>query len=165
MSIVEMFLGEFDQEMTGTRKMLERFPDSKASWKPHEKSFSMSQLAGHVAELPDFFSKTAGADSYAMTAAEYKPFVPKSAGEAVARFDEESRKARAAIAKLNDTDLATPWSFIYEGKTYFTMPRGAVLRGFCMNHIIHHRAQLTVYYRMNDVPVPGLYGPSADEPG
>jgi uncharacterized damage-inducible protein DinB len=164
MPMIDMFLPEFDQESANTRKMLERYPSGKDDWKPHEKSFSLTGLAGHVATLPGFATNIASMDEMNMKAGDYKPFYPKTSAEAVARFDEETKKARAALAKLSDADMMKPWSFSYEGKKLMELPRVAALRGFCFNHVIHHRGQLTVYYRMNGVPVPGLYGPSADEP-
>jgi uncharacterized damage-inducible protein DinB len=164
MPIAEMMLGEFDQEAKSTRKMLERYPTGKDDWKPHTKSFSMTGLAGHVATLASFANTIASTEKLDMNPGDYKPFYPKNAAEAVARFDEESAKARAAIAKLSDADMAKIWTFAYQGHVMFQMPRMVALRGYYFNHVVHHRGQLTVYYRLNDIPVPGLYGPSADEP-
>jgi len=163
MSLTEMFLEEYDTEMEGTRKMLALFPSDKVDWKPHPKSFSMTGLAGHICQLPDFITKTCSLDKFEMKASDYVPYFPKTASDALAKFDAESKIAREALSRVTDPAWKQPWSFIYEGTTYFTMPRAAVHRSFCMNHIIHHRAQLTVYYRMNDIRLPGLYGPTADE--
>ncbi len=164
MPIAEMMLGEYDQEAKNTRKMLERYPTGKDDWKPHTKSFSMTGLAGHVATLANFATTIASTEKLDMNPGDYKPFYPKTGAEAVARFDEESAKARAAIAKLSDADMAKTWTFAFQGKVLFAMPRVVALRSFYFNHVVHHRGQLTVYYRLNDIPVPGLYGPSADEP-
>jgi uncharacterized damage-inducible protein DinB len=164
MSIAEMLLGEFEHETKNTRRMLERYPTGKDDWKPHGKSFSMTGLAGHVTTLANFATTIASQDKLDMKAGDYKPFYPKTPAEALERFEEETGKARAAIAKLSDADMGKTWSFAYEGKELFAMPRIVALRSFYFNHVVHHRGQLTVYYRLNDVAVPGLYGPSADEP-
>jgi uncharacterized damage-inducible protein DinB len=163
MAIIEMLLGEFDAEGANTRKTLERFPEAKADWKPHTKSFSMTGLAGHVASLPGFAKAVASTERMDMKAGDYTPFYPKTASEALTRYEKEAKEAREALAKLSDADLGKTWTFAYEGQTMFEMPRAVALRSFYFTHIVHHRAQLTVYYRLNDVAVPGLYGPSADE--
>ncbi len=163
MSIAQSFLGEFDHEMANTRKMLERAPSGNPEWRPHEKSFTISRLAGHVAELPRFVINTMKEDGLDLKPGDYTPFYAKSAKEALEKFDPLVKEARAAIAAASDEDFMKNWTFKFDGQTVFVMPRVAVLRSFCMNHLIHHRAQLTVYYRLNNVPVPALYGPSADE--
>jgi uncharacterized damage-inducible protein DinB len=123
----------------------------------------MTGLAGHVATLPGFAKAVASTDRMDMKAGDYKPFYPKTAGEALARYEQEAKDAREALAKLSDADLGQTWTFAWEGTTMIETPRGEALRSFYFNHIVHHRAQLLVYYRLNDVAVPGLYGPSADE--
>jgi uncharacterized damage-inducible protein DinB len=163
LSPLKMLLGEFDAEAANTRKMLDRFPADKADWKPHSKSFSMSALAGHLATLPDFATQIAGKDRMDMKPGDYKPFLPKTSAELVERFEAESKKAREALAKLPEADLEKNWAFYYDGTKYIDQPKFEVLRSFFFNHLVHHRGQLTVYYRENGVPVPGLYGPSADE--
>jgi uncharacterized damage-inducible protein DinB len=166
MKISESLLPEFDHEMAITHKVLERTPADKFAWKPHPKSFSMGALAAHVANMADWASLTLTSDSfdYAPPGAEpYKtPEFPTTA-ELVAAFDKSVAQARAALAAADDANMMAPWSLMAGGKTVMTMPRVAVIRSFVMNHIIHHRAQLTVYIRMNDIPVPAIYGPSADE--
>jgi uncharacterized damage-inducible protein DinB len=162
MSISQSLLPEFDHEMATTRKLLERVPEDKADWKPHTKSMSMSRLAGHVATLPEWTVMTIKQDELEMSG-EFKPFMSASPKELTAKFDELTRQARAVIAEASDADLMKPWSLKGQGKTFFTMPKVAVLRSFVMNHMIHHRGQLSVYLRLNDVPVPSMYGPSADE--
>jgi uncharacterized damage-inducible protein DinB len=162
MSISQALLPEFDLEMASTRKTLERVPDDKFGWKPHDKSFAMGALATHVATLPSWVGIT-------MTTSELdigQPFAPPKAdsrAELLALFDHNVASARAAIAGAPDAEFMKPWSLKKGDKTMFTIPRAAVLRSFFMNHIIHHRAQLTVYLRLNNLPVPSLYGPSADE--
>jgi uncharacterized damage-inducible protein DinB len=164
MSQVQSFIAEFDQENKNTRRMLERYPSGKDDWKPHAKSFSLTGLTGHLCTLSNFATAIASHDKMDMKKGDYKPFYPKTSAEALARFDEEAAKAREALGKLSDADLAKIWSFAFEGNELFAMPRMIALRSFFFNHLIHHRGQLTVYYRLNDVAVPGLYGPSADEP-
>jgi uncharacterized damage-inducible protein DinB len=168
MSLSQSLLPEFDQEMANTRKTLERVPDEKFSWKPHEKSGSMGWLAGHLANLVGWAVETIKQDSFDMSPGG-KPFtpppVPKSRKELLELFDKNAAAARAALAGANDADLVKTWSFLNNGTTVFSMPRMACLRTWVMNHMIHHRAQLGVYLRLNNIAVPAIYGPSADETG
>jgi uncharacterized damage-inducible protein DinB len=164
MSFSQALLPEFDQEMANTRKTLERVPDNKFAWRPHEKSSSMGALAAHVATLPSWVGTTMSTSELDIG----QPFTPPKAdtrAELLALFDQNVASARAAIASAPDAEFMKPWSLKVGDKTMFTIPRAAVLRSFFMNHIIHHRAQLTVYLRLNNLPVPSLYGPSADEGG
>jgi len=166
MSIGESLLPEFDQEMASTRRVLERVPAERFAWRPHPKSWTMGGLATHVATLPNWATFTMSGDSLDL-APGGKP-IPraeeaKSASELVARFDAHAAAARAAIAGAPDAAFAQPWTLLMNGQTIFTMPRGAVLRATVLSHIIHHRAQLGVCLRLCDVPVPAIYGPSADE--
>jgi len=165
-SISEHLLPEYDQEIAGTRLTLERVPADKFDWKPHPKSLSMIVLAGHVANLPTWATLTIHRDRLD-TAPGGKPMEhppePSSTAELVAALDGTAAEARAAIAGVSDAELMKPWSLLTGGTVIFTMPKAAVLRSMVMNHLIHHRAQLGVYLRMNDIPVPSLYGPSADE--
>jgi uncharacterized damage-inducible protein DinB len=166
MSISQSLLPEFDQEMANTRKTLERVPDEKFSWKPHEKSGSMGWLAGHLANLAGWAVETIKQDSFDMSPGG-KPFTPppapKSRKELLELFDKNVAAARAALAGASDADLGKPWSFLNNGAVLFSMPRIACLRTWVMNHNIHHRAQLGVYLRLNNIAVPAIYGPSADE--
>ncbi|MEP6716618.1 MAG: DinB family protein [Terriglobia bacterium] len=155
-------LPEFDQEMDSTRKMLERVPDGKFSWKPHAKSMELGRLASHVAELPFWAVETVNRDVLELTP-DQKPFIAASTSDLLARFDEVRPLARAAIAGATDAHLAQPWSLKYNGEIVLTLPRATVLRSVVMNHLIHHRAQVGVYLRLLDVAIPGMYGPSADE--
>jgi uncharacterized damage-inducible protein DinB len=163
MTMSEMLLPEFDQEMANTRKTLERIPEDKFDWAPHQKSMTLGRLAGHVAELPTYATTTIQTDSLDLSTGEFKPLVAASRRQVLEAFDKNAAAARAAIAGTSDDHLSKTWSLIYQGKPIFSMPRAAVLRSMVMNHLIHHRAQLGVYLRLNDVPVPSLYGPSADE--
>jgi len=168
MSISQALLPEFDHEMANTRKSLERVPDDKFGWKPHEKSMPMGNLAVHLATLPGWTVQTLQQESLDLAPPGGEPFkLPeaKNTKEVVAMFDKHVAEARSVLAEATDEQLMKPWSLLMTGKTIFTLPRVAVLRGFVMNHSIHHRAQLGVYLRLNDVPVPSIYGPSADEGG
>ncbi len=162
----EALLPEFDQEMAHTRRSLERVPDDKLNWKPHEKSMPMGRLAVHLAQLPSWATMTIEKDSLDIQppgAPPYQMPTANSRKEILAMFDESVTAARAVIAKASDAHMAKPWMLLHGGKTIFALPRLAVLRGMVMNHTIHHRAQLGVYLRLNNIPVPSIYGPSADE--
>jgi uncharacterized damage-inducible protein DinB len=168
MTLAETLLPEFDQEMKTTRKYLERFPADQADYKAHEKSMTMSRLASHVAEMPTWATATFAADEMDLNpvgGSPYKTPEHRTSAELLASFDKNVAGARSAIAAAADADHARGWSLKNAGKTYFTMPKGVVLRTFVLSHIIHHRAQLGVYYRLNNVPVPATYGPSADDSG
>ena len=166
MPLNEAILPEFDHEMANTRKTLERVPDDKPNWKPHEKSWAMMELATHVANIPSWTALTLAADSFDMAPKDGDaPKVPEagSKDEALEMFDKNVSEARAAIEAASDEDLMKSWSLLSGGETLFSMPKIAVLRNFVLNHTIHHRAQLGMYLRLNDIPVPAIYGPSADE--
>jgi uncharacterized damage-inducible protein DinB len=162
----QSLLPEFDQEMKTTRRVLERVPDGKLEFKPHAKSMSMGQLASHVAEMVGWATATIQTDTLDVNppgGQRWVPFVAKSNAELLAAFDQKVETARAAIAGASDANLMAQWSLLSGGNPIFTMPRVATLRGMIFNHIIHHRGQLSVYLRLNDIPVPSIYGPSADE--
>lgn len=144
------------------RKTLERVPEDKFGWKPHEKSMTLGRLAQHLTEIPGWVKPTLEQDSLDLSGP-YQPPPIGTRGQLLEAFDKNVAEARALIAGADDARLMQPWSLARNGKTLFTMPRAGVLRGMVMNHIIHHRAQMGVYLRLNDVPVPALYGPSADE--
>ncbi|PWT87680.1 MAG: damage-inducible protein DinB [Blastocatellia bacterium] len=165
MGLSQSMLPEFDHEMANTRKTLERVPDEKFDWKPHDKSFPMGKLASHLANLPNWANVTIGMDEFDMAPDGQPVKTPecRSTSEVLETFDKNVTAARAAIAAVSDDTLFAPWSLLSNGNKILSLPRVAVLRSFVMNHIIHHRAQLGVYLRLNDVPVPSIYGPSADE--
>jgi uncharacterized damage-inducible protein DinB len=166
MTIGQSMLPEFDQEMQNTRKVLERCPDEKWNWKPHDKSGTLGWLAGHIATLPGWTTmtiKTEELDYAPVNGPSYQPPKTGDRAEALAVFDKEAAEARAALAGVSDDEMMKGWKLLAGGQEIFVMPRIACIRGFVMNHLIHHRAQLTVYLRLLNVAVPGLYGPSADE--
>ncbi len=166
MTIGQSMLGEFDQEMQSTRKVLERVPDDKWGWKPHEKSGTVGWLAGHIATLPGWTTMTINTEEldYApVNGPSYQPPKIENRKDLLAVFDKESAEARAALASVSDAEMMKGWKLLAGGQEIFTMPRVACIRGMVMNHLIHHRAQLGVYFRLLDIAVPGLYGPSADE--
>ena len=166
MSIAKSLLPELAHEMSTTRKVLDRVPDGRSDWKPHAKSMTLGRLAQHLATLPGWVQATMGQTELHMNppgGAPYTPPVFESTASALATFDEHVKAGREAIAAAEDKDFMVPWTFKNADRTIFTMPRAAVLRSFVTNHIIHHRGQLSVYLRLNDVPVPSIYGPSADE--
>lgn len=168
MSIAQSLLPELDQEMAGTRKTLERIPEEKFEWRPHPKSFTMIALATHIANMVGWGAVTIKQDSfdYAPPGAEpYQEVPAKSVAELLEKFDKGLAEFREALAGASDEALMKDWSLLGGGAVVFTMPRIACLRGMIFNHLVHHRAQLGVYLRMNDAPVPALYGPSADEGG
>lgn len=152
--------------MSNTRKTLERVPDDKFAWKPHEKSMTLGRLSGHLAEMPGWGIYTLSSESMDLAPVDGPPVQspqPKNRQEVLALFDKGVAEMRAALAAAKDDQLLKPWSLLAGGKPIFTMPRIAVIRGMILNHGIHHRAQLGVYLRLNNLPVPALYGPSADE--
>ena len=163
-TISQSLLPEFDREMASTRRTLERVPEGNPDFRPHPKSMSLGRLAGHVAEIPMWAVVSLTRDEFDVSGRTAEnAFVMTSRQAVLDRFDAELAKARAALADTSDADMMKIWSLKRGGATIMAMPKIAVLRGMVMNHIIHHRAQLGVYLRMNDVPVPSIYGPSADE--
>ena len=166
MGLGKSLLPEFDYEMANTRKTLERVPEDKSDWKPHEKSMAMGGLATHLGNIPTWANYSIDQDSLDLAPGGV-PLPPaelaKSQAELLATFDANVAKARASIAAATDEELFKPWTLLSNGNTIMTLPKIAVLRSFVMNHLIHHRAQLGVYLRLNNIPVPSVYGPSADE--
>lgn len=163
MPLVDALLPEFDREMTTTRTVLERVPEDKFEWKPHVKSFSLGVLATHVATLPTWGAETLNRIEIDVSGSQVPTALPSKA-DLLAAFDQNVATARAALVGKTDAELMATWSLKRGGKTLFSMPKSVVLRSFVLSHLIHHRGQLTVYLRLLDVPVPSVYGPSADEP-
>jgi uncharacterized damage-inducible protein DinB len=166
MGLSQALLPEFDHEMANTRRTLERVPDEKFDWKPHEKSMPMGGLATHLANLLTWAIYAINKDSIDIAPPGGEPLRTPPANsrqEVLETFDKNLAEARGAIAGASDEHLLKPWALLSGGKTIMTLPRIALLRSFIMNHSIHHRAQLGVYLRLNDISVPSIYGASADE--
>src|SRR5262245_37964640 len=160
MSIAESLLPEFDQEMATTRRLLERVPSDKAQWKPHEKSFALGHLAQLVSWIPGWITNALRETELDLTKAGGYSF--ETTETLLAWFDQRVREAREAITSVKDAEFAVPWSLKMGERVLFTAPRNTVVRQH-INHLIHHRGQLSVYLRLIDVPVPSIYGPTADE--
>ena len=166
MAFTDAFLPEFDFEMAATRRTFERLPDGELGWKPHPKSLALGELATHIAQIPHWVPLVMQQDSLEMQPAGApapRAELRRSRADVLAVFDRHVAAARAAIAGAEEARFRETWSLLKGGKTVFRLPRSAALRSFILNHTIHHRAQLGVYLRMLDVPVPSIYGPSADE--
>lgn len=164
MGMNEVFIAEMQQEAAATRKLLERVPMDKANWTPHPKSMKLGNLAHHVSELLGWTMVTLDQDELDFAKWEYKPVVPKTTEELVKNFDEKLENSIACLKKAEDAKFMENWTMRNGEQIFFTLPKAAVLRSFVFNHEIHHRAQLGVYLRMLDIPLPGMYGPTADEP-
>jgi uncharacterized damage-inducible protein DinB len=166
MPYAQSLLPEFDHEMANTRKVLERIPDDKLDWKAHPKSNTIGWNANHIAELPGWSVSIVtqnGYDFAPVGGEKYQSPKLTSRKEILELFDKNVAAARKALGSLKDESLNDPWTLRGGERIIFTMPRAAVIRGFLMSHIIHHRAVLCVYLRLNNIPVPALYGPSGDE--
>jgi uncharacterized damage-inducible protein DinB len=163
MMISEALLPEFDQEMINTRKTLERVPD-KPDFFPHPKSMPLGKLAPHVAQLAGFGLSILSTPQLDFSAGTYKPLPFESAAQLVKVFDEGTAKVRQALIDTTDEAWGENWKLFFSGKSLFDGPRFLAYREMFLNHIVHHRAQLGVYLRLNGIPVPAIYGPSADEP-
>jgi uncharacterized damage-inducible protein DinB len=160
MSIGQALLPEFDLEMATTRRLLERVPSEKAQWKPHAKSFPLGHLAQLVATMPGWLTKTIRATE--INLAQSAGYSFEKTDTLVGQFDQHVREARDALASAKDSDFDVRWSLKHGERVLFSSPRGVVVRQH-INHLIHHRGQLTVYLRLIDVPLPSVYGPTADE--
>jgi uncharacterized damage-inducible protein DinB len=166
MSYAKTILPEFDQEMAKTHQVLERIPEDRLDWQPHPKSHTIGWNANHLADLPKWAEVTLTSSSLDIAppgGAGYQMPSLSSRTAILDQFDKNVAAARKALAEAQDEAMSQPWSLLRAGTPLFTMPRVAVVRGFVLNHIIHHRAILCVYLRLNNLPVPGMYGPSGDE--
>jgi uncharacterized damage-inducible protein DinB len=165
MGIKDALLPEFDHEMATTRRLLERVPDGEFAWSPHEKSMTLGRLAAHIANIP--YWCTVALETTVFELDSLPPDTGRQLAETqaalVKEFDSKVSTARSKLAAAIDAELLTPWTIKKGGQEMFTMPRISALRSFVMNHIIHHRGQLSVYLRMKNVPLPPIYGPTADE--
>ena len=163
MNLSETFSQELQYETESTRKCLERIPETAFGFKPHEKSMSMMQLAAHIAEMFGWVKDTVQKPELDFATMDYKPFQPKTTAELVELFDKNVAESVEALRDVSDDAMRENWKMRNGERVFFDMPRVAVLRGFVLKHIVHHRGQLSVYLRLNDIPVPQIYGPSADE--
>lgn len=166
MKYLEYYLPEFDHEMQTTRAVLARVPEGRADWRPHAKSTPLGELAQHVANIAGYGEMvlTSGAQDFHPAGSAPVPVpVFRSTDALLASFDRNVAATRAALQRTTEADLTVPWSLKLQGVALFTLPRAAVLRSFVLSHLIHHRGQLSVYLRLLDVPVPSIYGPTADE--
>jgi uncharacterized damage-inducible protein DinB len=162
-AIANGLIAELENEGKVTRAVIERVPAAKFDWKPHEKSMTFSRLATHVAEMHGWAKSTVELSELDFAKIDYKPFEPKTTEELVEHFEKNYNDAIEAIKNAPDDIWSEPWSLRNGEQIYFTLPKIAVIRGLVLNHIVHHRGQLSVYLRLNDIPVPSMYGPSADE--
>ena len=162
-NLAAALIGELQTEAVATRKCLERIPAEKFDYQPHEKSMKMGRLAVHIAEMFGWTIETVNKTELDFATMDYKPFEPATTEELVGFFDKIFADAIEALNRTSDEAMMENWTLRNGEQVYFTMPRIQVLRGMVFNHIVHHRGQLSVYMRLNDIPVPALYGPSADE--
>lgn len=162
MTIPELFQAAFNEEMPNTRRILERVPEASFSWKPHEKSMTLGRLASHIAELPARCASIIDTDQFVRQPGT-PPWAAGSTAELLEKFDATSAEASRALAGLREDQLAVIWSMKMGDRTLASLPRASALRRVFMDHLIHHRAQLGVYLRLLDVPIPGMFGPSADD--
>jgi uncharacterized damage-inducible protein DinB len=163
MSLIDPLLAEFSQEMATTRKMLEILPQEQLGWKPHPKSMSLGRLASHIAESLSWTGTALSSDSFDLVA-EPKPLDLKTVKEILDAFDRNVADASKAMQGADDALLMKTWTLQLKGREVFSMPKIAVLRMMILNHNIHHRGQLSVYLRLKGVPLPMIYGPTADTP-
>jgi uncharacterized damage-inducible protein DinB len=164
MPLNEFFLAELEREARPTRKMLELVPLEKADWAPHKKSMPLGRLATHIAELTGWTTVTLDNNELDFAKMDYKPRIAASNAELISIFEENLSKAEKSLKKADDKVFEEDWTLRNGEQIYFTMPKIQVLRSTCFNHLVHHRGQLSVYLRLLDIPLPGVYGPTADEP-
>ncbi len=156
-------MAELENEAASTRRLLERVPADKLTWRPHIRSMTIGQLASHVAGIPGHISKMARSDGFDVASARSEPPQPESAKDLLAKLEESLGEARALLTSLDEESASAPWRLSQGEREVFTVPRLGMLRTMMLNHWYHHRGQLTVYLRLLDVPVPAVYGRSADE--
>jgi len=159
----DSLITEFEHEAQTTRKHLERLPDDKLEWRPHEKSFTACGLASHIVNLVSLGNAVLKTDELDIDPASYKPYQATSVAELLKTYDDNVATCRQALSGAAEASLTQPWRFKIMGRLRFEKPRAAVFRDFTLSHMIHHRGQFSVYLRLLNVPVPGSYGPSADE--
>ena len=163
MKAVESLILEFDHEARTTRRHLERVPADKLEWRPHQKSFTAGGLASHIVECVGWAESVFTMDEFDVNPATYTPYQAASGADLLTAFDGKVAACKEALSGVADADLMQPWRLKIRGRVRFEKPRATVFRDFTLSHVIHHRGQLSVYLRLLDVPVPGSYGPTADE--
>lgn len=166
LKLTDLFAAELEREAAGTRRTLERVPEGQNDWKPHPKSMALGYLAALVATMPSWVVSMVKQNEFDMRSPEaekYKPMEWRTRTELLAAFDACMAEARAALSSTTDDHLMTPWKFVVGGHVVSESPRHLMIRDSVLNHLAHHRGQLTVYLRLNEAPVPAIYGPSADE--
>ena len=166
MSIGKSLVPEFEIEMAGTRRTIERIPDDKLDWKAHEKSNTIGWVANHLAEIPGWVVGTLTADTWDINPPDGEPYQTpdlRSVAEILESFDRNVKQATEKIKSTPDEEFGKMWSLLAAGEVLIRTPKANVMRTWVLNHTIHHRGILTVYLRLNDIPVPALYGPSGDE--
>jgi uncharacterized damage-inducible protein DinB len=168
MQLNQILLPEFDEETANTRKVLERVPDHLLGWKAHPKSNTIGWVSMHLADIPRWTVFTLEQDSFDVAPPGQEPYHTPSAQSTqhvLEVFDANVSAARNSLNNVKDDTWFQPWSLLNGGQVFFTMPRWTVMRSFVLNHLVHHRAHLCVYLRLDDIPVPGMYGPSGDASG
>jgi uncharacterized damage-inducible protein DinB len=163
MTTAEILLLDFDAEIANTRRTLERIPENDPAWKPHEKSMPIGRLTMHVAHLPRFCTAILTTPELDVSKEKFPDFTFQSTANALATLDKNAAEAKGHLASSSDEDLEYAWKLAFQGQVFVNAPRKILYRTMFLNHLVHHRAQLGVYLRLLDIPVPGLYGPSADE--
>jgi uncharacterized damage-inducible protein DinB len=163
MALNTTLIGELKHEGSSTKKILERVPADKFDWQPHEKSMKLGRLAKHIAELNLWIGRILNSDEFDFATTNFSSALPESTEEILKIFNERLAEATATLEKTTDEDLNKTWTVLRGGHVMFQMPKKVAIRSFSYNHIYHHRGQLTVYLRLLDIPVPGMYGPTADE--
>jgi uncharacterized damage-inducible protein DinB len=163
MTMCESLAAEMRHEAKTTRRLLERVPEASFGWKPHEKSMTLGRLAAHVAELPELITPALLLPEFDFASGDFKPFEPESTAGLLEKFDRNIDAVASLLEKQPDDKMGEPWRLRNGERVLFEMPRGAVVRFIGLNHVVHHRGQLSVYLRLLDVPLPSVYGPTADE--
>ncbi len=163
MSLKDALIEEFLHEAEGTRKMIEKIPYEKLGWQPHQKSMTLGRLAAHIAEIPGWLHETIMQEELDFSTGDYSPKPLNEPGALLSVFDDNVGKGLAAFKHATDENLMGIWTLRNGPEIFFKMPRIGVVRGLVLNHVVHHRGQLSVYLRLLNIPVPGMYGPSADE--
>jgi len=162
MTIAETFLAELKFEAENTRKLLEIVPLQNGDFKPHLKSMTLARLTTHIAETPGWLAITVNKDEFDYTKTNYQPFIPNTTAELLSFFDRQVEVAEQALENKTDDEMMKYWTMLADGKVLYSYPKAAIVRNMILNHSIHHRGQLTVYLRLLDIPLPNIYGPTAD---